>query len=229
MARPSRRAGRIIDVAARPFADRYAVLMSHISTQEKRGLYTPEFMRRVGRDGSAHYLRHALGPDNGVAWLDRLTLADAATYLHGAVLTKVDIATMAVALEARAPLLDYRVAEFAARLPPHQKLRGGTDKWLLRQVAHGLVPREVLERPKQGFGIPLREWLEGRAGAVVRETLTDGRLDARGVLRRGAAGAAFDDFVSGRGRQTHQVWLLLMLELWFRDAIDQESLAGWGL
>ncbi|MDH3225891.1 MAG: asparagine synthase (glutamine-hydrolyzing), partial [Thermoleophilia bacterium] len=228
LARPSRRAERVMNVASRPFADRYALLMSHISSDEKRRIYSAEFMRRIGRDRAAHYLRDALGPDNGVAWLDRLTLADAATYLHGAVLTKVDIATMAVALEARAPLLDYRVAEFAARLPPHQKLRGGTDKWLLRQVAHDLVPREVLERPKQGFGIPLREWLRGRAGDVVRETLTDGRLDSRGILRPGAAGEAFDDFTSGRGRQTHQIWLLLMLELWFRDAVDQESLAGWG-
>ncbi len=228
LARPSRRAQRVMDTASRPFADRYALLMSHISTDEKRRLYDPDFMRRVGHDAAAHYLRDAVGPDNGVGWLDRLTLADAATYLQGAVLTKVDIATMAVSLEARAPLLDYRVAEFAARLPAHQKLRGNTDKWLLRQVAHGLVPREVLERPKQGFGIPLREWLQGHAGEVVRETLTDGRLDARGIFRPGAAGQAFDDFVSGRGRQTHQIWLMLMLELWFRDAIDQESLAGWG-
>jgi len=228
LARPSRRVERVLDATSRPFAERYAVLMSHISTEDKRRFYDSEFMRRLGHDGSAHYLRNAVGPDNGVGWLDRLTLADAETYLPGSVLTKVDIATMAVALEARAPLLDYRVAEFAARLPHHQKLRGSTDKWLLRQVAHDMVPREVLERPKQGFGIPLREWLQGHAGEVVRETLTDGRLEARGIFRPGATGEAFDDFVSGRGRQTHQIWLMLMLELWFRDAIDQESLAGWG-
>jgi asparagine synthase (glutamine-hydrolysing) len=228
LARPARRAGRAIDVASRPLDERHISLMTHISTEQKRQMYTPEFMAALGRDRAAEYLRASLGPPDGVGWLDRLTLADASSYLHGAVLTKVDIATMAVALEARAPLLDYRVAEFAARLPARQKLRGGTDKWLLRQVARRLVPAEILDRPKQGFGIPLREWLSGRTGEVVRETLSDGRLDGRGIFRPGSPARAFDDYLAGRGRDTHQVWLMLMLELWYRDAIDGEPLAGWG-
>lgn len=224
----ARSAERAIDIASRRFENRYVGLATHISAAQKRAMYRPHFAAQVGRDRAADYIRHALGPADGTHWLDRLTLADAASFLHGAVLTKVDIATMAVALEARAPLLDYRVAEFAARLPARQKLRGGRDKWLLREVARTLVPDHILDRPKQGFGIPLREWLSGPAGPVVRETLGDGRLDRRGIFRPGAAVAAFDDYVSGRARATHQIWLLLMLELWFRDAIDRESLAGWG-
>ena len=111
--------------------------------------------------------------------LDRMTLADALSYLTDDILQKVDRAAMAVALETRVPFLDKDVVEFAARIPPGMKVRDGRGKWLVRQVLYQHVPHDLVDRPKTGFGIPIDDWLRGPLKSWASDLLSPARLRAR--------------------------------------------------
>src|SRR5262245_17706101 len=147
--------------------------------------------------------------------LTRVMLVDVQSYLPGDILTKVDRASMAVSLEARVPLLDHEVVEFALSLPANLTMRDGRGKWLLRKAIDGLVPRSVLERPKQGFGLPLRDWfrreLRHRIDALLRaDSPIYGFADLAAVRR--VAG----EHQSGRRDHSLLMWRLLVLDLWLR-------------
>jgi asparagine synthase (glutamine-hydrolysing) len=146
--------------------------------------------------------------------LDRMQLLDILTYLPDDILTKVDRASMAVALEARVPLLDHRVVEFSWRLPRNAKIRGRTTKWLLRQVLYRHVPKALVERPKMGFGIPLGEWLRGPLRDWAEALLSEKRLREAGLLNATLVRQRWQEHLSGRRNWQHQIWDALMLEAW---------------
>jgi asparagine synthase (glutamine-hydrolysing) len=140
----------------------------------------------------------------------RAMLADLLTYLPEAILVKVDRAAMATSLETRAPILDHRVLEFALRLPPHL-LR---EKRLLKQLVYRRVPREIMDRPKQGFGVPLGRWFRGELKPMVMDTLTSDRLSAAGIRNVAVARRIVDQHMSGRADHPARIWTLLMLSMW---------------
>lgn len=147
-------------------------------------------------------------------------LADIMTYLPNDLLVKVDIASMAVSLEARSPFLDHHVIEFAASLPEKLKLRRLTTKYVLKRVLRRLLPDENLDRPKMGFGVPIGHWFRGKMQPFLREVVLSEKALRRGLFRREAIERLIDDHVSSKRDHSHQLWTLLMLELWFQRFID---------
>jgi len=160
---------------------------------------------------------HALWQAPGRRLADNMMLADALGYMSDDILAKVDRATMAVSLEARAPFLDHRVAEFAFRLPIAQKIRGGVGKWLLRQVLYRHVPPALIERPKMGFAVPIDAWLRGPLREWAEELLDPARLRAEGYLHVDAVRGAWAEHLSGRRNLQHFLWNILMFEAWLNQ------------
>src|SRR5215831_17733522 len=151
----------------------------------------------------------------GLDTVARLRLLDTMTYLPDDILTKVDRASMAVSLEARVPLLDHRVVEFAWRLPSDRLIAGGEGKRPLRAVLARHVPNAMVNRPKTGFGIPVGEWLRGPLRPWAEDLLSPGAL-SDGLFDRAAVRRWFDEFLSGRRDAQHGLWALLQFQAWRR-------------
>lgn len=145
---------------------------------------------------------------------ERMAFLDTATYLPDDILAKVDRASMAVSLEVRVPFLDHRVVEFAWRLPKTMRLRGGTTKWLLRRILDKHVPRELVERPKMGFAVPLDSWLRGPLRDWAETLLDEKRLAAEGWFEPAPIRRAWAKHLAGRGNAQQALWGVLMAQAW---------------
>ncbi|PYS77806.1 MAG: asparagine synthase (glutamine-hydrolyzing) [Acidobacteria bacterium] len=211
---------RFLQAADLPPVERYLRWVSVFDPRAKQELYTEEFRGEMSGRDARQWLAPWFARANGAGVVDASLLTDTMTYLPNDLLVKVDIASMAVSLEARSPFLDHHVIEFAASLPEGLKLRRLTTKYLLKRALRGLLPRENLTRRKMGFGVPVGHWLRGQMQPFLREQLLSERASRRGLLRPEAVRRLVELHARGERDYTHQLWTLLMLELWFQRFID---------
>lgn len=167
----------------------------------------------------AENLTPALPPENRptlrpLSAEEAQALYDIHHYLKDDLLVKVDIASMRHALEIRVPLLDYRVVEFALRLDPALKRREGIDKWLLKQVLYDYVPREMMERPKWGFAVPLSRWLAGELQPLMREYTSESMCRKHGFVRAAYVAALVKRYLAGEEWLYNRIWAVMQLHLW---------------
>ena len=219
----SARVRRLLQSLALPADRRYGARMIYLPANLREELYEPEFAARVDTGFAERLLGDAWQSSSAASPVDRMLDVDVSTYLPGDLLVKMDIATMASSLEARSPFLDHELMEMAARLPPDAKIRRTTTKAGLKAALRGLVPDELLYRPKQGFSVPLAEWMRGPLHRVTRDVLLGPPATARGNFRPRAIERLLAEHGSGKRDHSSELWALLMLELWHRRFIDDEA------
>ncbi|MBI1387276.1 MAG: asparagine synthase (glutamine-hydrolyzing) [bacterium] len=183
-------------------------------------MYSDAFRARVGGVDPLAWLQQVFdATGSGSDDLERALFADFHSYLPEDLMAKVDIATMAHAMEGRSPLLDHRFMELTARIPIDLKLRGGEKKYIFKKAICDLIPEKLLTLPKMGFGIPIHEWFLGELSGWAKDYLLGERFASRGYFRREAIERLWNEHEQKRDRG-YYLWSLLMLEEWHRQYID---------
>ena len=214
------KARRLLTGLALTPAARYERYMSAFDQTQRANLYTDEFAATVDQSFTSKVIAGPWAEASGDDVLDVMLEVDVSTYLPGDLITKIDIATMAYALEARSPLLDHELMEFAASIPAGLKVHGREKKWVFREALRQWLPNDILDRPKQGFTVPIGHWLRGDLHDLAREVLLDRDSLGRGYFRRAQVESMLDRHSAGADEETKRLWSLFMFELWHRELVD---------
>ena len=203
-------------VAGLDFApvDRHAAWLGSFTPAEQRELFTADALARMEAPPSYAAFHEMLSHAPSASGLERMLYLDLKGYLGEGVLTKVDRASMACSLEVRVPLLDHRVVELATSLPMHLKLRRVTTKYVLKRALAGVLPRDILERPKKGFGIPLGRWFRGELAPMLRDVCAPEVIRRAGLFRPEAVGRLLAEHAEGRHDHRKKLYTLLAFQLW---------------
>jgi len=216
-----RRARRFVENAPLPLLERYLGWVAIFSDDLRESLLSTGQGIDI-REHFANYLSRAEGLDP----ISQLLYLNAKTYLPEDLLIKADRMSMANSLEARSPFLDQELIRFAAEIPASLKLRGLTTKYILKKALRGLVPQEIIDRPKHGFGVPIGRWFRTDLRDYVRDILLSPEALRRGYFREEALHWLIQQHQEGKRDFGHQLWALLTFELWHRIFIDREISPG---
>ncbi|MBI4271484.1 MAG: asparagine synthase (glutamine-hydrolyzing) [Candidatus Rokubacteria bacterium] len=198
--------------------DRYLDASTFFRREQRARLFQPDAWALLSKHdpwrAEAEYLHRANG-----SWLSALQYLDLQSYLPLDILTKVDRMSMAHSLETRVPLLDHKLVEFAATIPPALQLRDGTTKYIFKRALRGILPDAIIDRPKHGFAVPLARWFRGKLGGFVRDLLLSERSRQRGILDPAYVERLLQRHERGRDLDFH-LWTLISFELWCRTFLD---------
>jgi asparagine synthase (glutamine-hydrolysing) len=203
-------------------AGRYIDSISHFNGPRKRKLYSNEIRTKMNGsfERGEKLFRQIAGSVASDEGIENLLYLDSKTYLPGDILTKVDRMSMANSLEARCPLLDHDLIEYVTRIPSAMKLNGRETKYIFKKAIRDIVPPEILHREKQGFGVPINEWINLQLKDRIMSDLSDVRSVSRGYFDTKYINVLLDEHHRGRRDHSHALWTLWMLELWHRRYID---------
>ncbi len=203
------------------YAYRYVNYLAYFSGEMKAELYTPAFKEKTAALDSYRIVADRFKEASSKNKTEQAVYADFMTYLPGDLMTKVDIASMAVSLEGRSPFLDHELLELTAKIPFSLKLKGWNDKkYILKEALRGIVPDEVMFRPKMGFGIPIHKWFRGELKEYARETLLSDKALSRNLFRREALEKLLAEHCATQVDYGYHIWALITLELWFQEYFD---------
>jgi asparagine synthase (glutamine-hydrolysing) len=203
---------------------RYLDSVSFFNGLHKHSLYSASFRSQLGEQGRALSLfKEYAARVHSEDALDNLLYLDSKTYLPCDILTKVDRMSMAASLEARVPLLDHKLIEFVTRIPSSLKMKGAETKHIFKRAVRGLVPDEILDRPKQGFGLPIQKWINQELRGYIRDVLLDQKTRERGYFNQDYVALLLNEQDRARRDNTGPLWTLFMLELWHRAFLDAQT------
>jgi len=195
--------------------------MAFLPVAAKQALYTPELQTSLFQSDVYRPIRESLGSAGTDDLLHRQLYADLCVYLADDILVKVDRMSMATSLETRAPFLDVNLMELAYSIPSELKIRNGERKYILKQALRDVLPTGILRRPKEGFSIPMKNWLRGDLAPIMRDLLAPERIRQRGWFSPVAVTRLIDSHLSGRGNHAHVLFSLMVLERWAESVLDE--------
>lgn len=197
--------------------------MIFLQEQEKRQLYTGDLRNTFEQGNPYYYIQEYFKCSaNGVSPLAQQEYVDIKTYLTDDILVKVDRMSMAPSLEARVPFLDHKVMEFAAAIPTSLKLKGLTTKYILKKSVADLLPEKILTRGKEGFSIPIKNWIMNELRPLLLDTLSEKRVKKRGYFQPQYVQQLVQEHLDGRENHSHRLWALMVFEIWHQMYIDSK-------
>jgi asparagine synthase (glutamine-hydrolysing) len=204
-----------------PIGVRHHLWLGSFSPEQKRDLLEP--WAQLQEHDTFHVVHEHQGQSRAIAQVNQLLYLDMKMYLEGDILTKVDRASMACSLEVRVPLLNHAFVEFATTVPHQLKLKGLTTKYIFRRSLRGILPPEVLARPKKGFNMPVAKWLAGPLRDFALDVLSERRLREEGLFRPGYVAWLLREHLERRADRRKELWTLLMFELWHQRLRDRAA------
>ena len=211
---------RFLRGSGRDAATQHQMWLGSFYGARKRSILAPEVLARVDAAPTPGFVNEVLLECAADHRLNRVLYQDMKLYMEGGILPKVDRASMAVSLETRVPLLNRDIMSFLAATPISLKLRGFTRKWLLREAMTGILPDDILKRPKKGFGIPIARWFGGELREMAQDYFSAERLRRQGLFDPVAVGDLFKDHVERRRNNHKMLWTLLMFQLWWENWME---------
>ena len=220
------RAKRFILGSDRSLGVQHQLWLGAFSPDEKSRLLRPDVIESLGSDGTFEVVEDHLAECQAEDELSRVLYLDMKMYLEGDILVKVDRASMGCSLEARVPLLNASVVEFATRLPIDLKLRRLTRKYIFRKAVAGHLPPEIINRPKKGFGMPVSKWLQTHLRGLLLDLLSPERLRKQGLFQTSVVEQLIQDHLNGQRDNRKYLWSLLVFQLWYAKYFERKEIGA---